>query len=77
MDREVEEKVFKAMPKVDKTTVFVNVWIRHNLKCSSKRNSLFRIQRKFLATSDKMKQQKQIFAYKGFYFGSNMFTIPN
>ena len=35
----VEEKVFKTMPKVDKITVFVNVWIRDNLEVSFKRIS--------------------------------------
>jgi len=77
IDRGVEEMIFKTMPKVDKTTVVVNVWICDNLERSSKRNSLFRIECKFLATSDKMKQQKLIFSYKGFYFGRNMFEIRN
>ena len=65
------------MPKVDKTTVIVNVSIRDNIQRSCKRISLFRIQFKFLATSDKMKEQKPIVVYKGFYFGLNMFVISN
>jgi hypothetical protein len=74
-ERGVEEMVLKTMPKADEMTVFVNVWIRDNLEGSSKRIYLFRIQGKLLATSDKMKQQKPIVAYKGFYFGRNMFAM--
>ena len=44
MERGVEDKVFKTMPKVDKITVFVNVWLRDNVEGSSKRIQIFRIQ---------------------------------